>query len=497
MALAFSQAMGAPYHAAVARWPGTPVVDDGGSIVTPGTPVAKDCRVQVDVATEAMRSAEGFKDTDVRLLVLAASLDGLLDTQAQIEVTEGPNAGVYSLQSASTDPAGIAWDCRGRRERQASNQPIIRYLSGGITGDAGLFAVLSISAPLAGTVAGSSMIAGALDNVPPGMSMLSGAVVGGSLLNGGMDVRAALAGQVAGSGSLVGAFTASALLSGQMPSAGTLAGALSTFAALSGTIAGAGAVTGTLTNTPGTVYDTDAQNYFAAMTVQPDATRKGLINDLFVGLKTDGVWAKPDWLILLASHDAQAARINARTPSKIAAAVNSPTFTVDRGFTGDGATSYIDFGENLSASPNQLAQDSGTVGVWCNQASSTTGSSAHFGQSGSGQRYNFNASATTALFRAGDSTSSIYNNVGTTRTGHRTIVRIDASSKAIFHAGANKQTFVVASTGVGTAAYVLRSNTSYSDDRAAVAYSGAGMSDAQVAALHNRLNTFLTAIGAN
>lgn len=108
-------AFGAPFHAGKARWPGTPVYDDGGSIVGPGTPIVKDCTVQVDAATEVMRAQEGYKDLDIRLLVLAASLDGPLDTQATVEVLSGPHAGRYTVQSVGRDPVGIAWDCRGRR----------------------------------------------------------------------------------------------------------------------------------------------------------------------------------------------------------------------------------------------------------------------------------------------------------------------------------------------------------------------------------------------
>lgn len=89
-------------------------------------------------------------------------------------------------------------------------------------------------------------------------------------------------------------------------------------------------------------YDPDAQAYFAAMTVQPSAARKDLINALIVGLKADGIWPRIQWLSLLASHSEQAGRLNIKTPAQIASAVNSPVFTVDRGFAGDGATTYLD-----------------------------------------------------------------------------------------------------------------------------------------------------------
>jgi hypothetical protein len=114
IATAFSAAGLGPYVPAVARWPGTPVYDDGGSILTPGVPIAKDCMVQVDVATQAMRSEAGFVDTDVALLVLCASLDGELDTNATIIASAGPRPGSYSVQSVAKDSMSSHWICRGR-----------------------------------------------------------------------------------------------------------------------------------------------------------------------------------------------------------------------------------------------------------------------------------------------------------------------------------------------------------------------------------------------
>lgn len=115
IALSVSAAIGAGFHSAVARWPGTATFDDGGSIAVPGTPVEKTCSAQVDAATEAMRLQEGYRDTDVRLLVLAATLDGELDTNASVELLAGPHAGAWSLESVTRDPAGLCWEARGRR----------------------------------------------------------------------------------------------------------------------------------------------------------------------------------------------------------------------------------------------------------------------------------------------------------------------------------------------------------------------------------------------
>ena len=112
LATGFAATFGAPYHDAIAIWPGTPVLDSGGSIVTPGSAVELGCSAQVDRATEAMRSAADFLATDVRLLVLG--LDALDDT-AKITIATGPHAGVWRLMSVERDPAAIGFDCRGRK----------------------------------------------------------------------------------------------------------------------------------------------------------------------------------------------------------------------------------------------------------------------------------------------------------------------------------------------------------------------------------------------
>lgn len=107
-----SAALGGPFHAAKLLYPGTPVYDDGGSIIDPGSPYQVDCSAQVDIATEEMRQAEGFLEKDVRLLILGPAT---LDTVPELSITEGPFAGQqYVLHSAQRDTLGFGWECRGR-----------------------------------------------------------------------------------------------------------------------------------------------------------------------------------------------------------------------------------------------------------------------------------------------------------------------------------------------------------------------------------------------
>lgn len=115
IANAFSQRFGGPYHDGYVIVPRRVRLDSGGSLAAPVRPARIACRVQVDVATEAMRAQDGFTDKDVRLLILRDGLAVELNTDVSVEVAGGPHAGTYSVQSVGADAMGVYWDCRGRR----------------------------------------------------------------------------------------------------------------------------------------------------------------------------------------------------------------------------------------------------------------------------------------------------------------------------------------------------------------------------------------------
>ena len=114
IAAGFAERFGAPFVDAVAWWPGTPVKDAGGSIISPGTPVEIACKAQFDAPTIAMRQTEGFTEQDARVLVL--DFDGTLDDEAEIRVASGDNAGQWRLLTVTRDPAGVGYECRARRK---------------------------------------------------------------------------------------------------------------------------------------------------------------------------------------------------------------------------------------------------------------------------------------------------------------------------------------------------------------------------------------------
>lgn len=115
IALSISAATGAGFHDALVKTSGTHTYDTGGSIATPGTPTSRACSAQVDAATEDMRGDSDYREKDMRLLVLAATLTGDLDTDATVQLLDGPHQGEWMVRSVDRDPAGVYYECRGRR----------------------------------------------------------------------------------------------------------------------------------------------------------------------------------------------------------------------------------------------------------------------------------------------------------------------------------------------------------------------------------------------
>lgn len=124
IAVNVSRRVGAGYWPALIITSSGATFDTGGSITAPGVVTERDCFVQVDEATQAMRAAEGYAEGDVRLLVLAGSLPGGLTVDARVRVSAGPHVGLYSVRSAVLDVAASHWDCRGRPEITAVAPPV-------------------------------------------------------------------------------------------------------------------------------------------------------------------------------------------------------------------------------------------------------------------------------------------------------------------------------------------------------------------------------------
>lgn len=231
----------------------------------------------------------------------------------------------------------------------------------------------------------------------------------------------------------------------------------------------------------------------AAFTVKPDLRRVFLLDTLIGELIDSGVWAGRDLFYLTAAHHEQAARVNLKQPGLgDLTAINSPTFTVDRGYQGDGVTAWLDTGKTLASLGNYTQNDAGMF-VWARANVAETARDI-------GTTASFNASLASNLSgnistRANDGTT--LSTSVTTSAGLSAWSRADSGGYAVYRDGALAASHTQASTGVpGGNVCLGRANTTYSTKPIAAGGVGAALSAPQQASLYGALRRFLVGVGA-
>jgi hypothetical protein len=244
-----------------------------------------------------------------------------------------------------------------------------------------------------------------------------------------------------------------------------------------------------------TFTNSEAGALVARFTVQPTNARKALIDNLVGSLKTAGVWTKLDALHVLAAHDAQAARQNWVADAYNLTAVAAPTFTTDRGYQGDGSSSYLDTGFNpTTAVTPQFVQNSGHLSVW----SRTSGAAAPVDM-GNGNSIILTRQTTTDNFARRVNASSSDGTVVADGSGHFLVSRPNSTSSTGYRNAATQGSGSVASAAPDNAAFRVlgRSTTvSFSSRQIAMSSIGASLTSGEVTGFYNALNTYMQAVGA-
>lgn len=242
--------------------------------------------------------------------------------------------------------------------------------------------------------------------------------------------------------------------------------------------------------------DPAAAALIVRMTTPPTAARAALINSTIVSLKAAGVWDLLDALWVMAAADTQAAGLNWKSSSFTLSPVNSPTFTVDRGYAGDGATSYLDTQLNPSLGGLNYARDSTSFGIWCLQSAQTANSVAGFvGTVGTSicprntsdqatYRINFSGATITPANADGSglfmTTRPASNDVNLYRNS--TLL----SNSARLSAAPENGNFRIGSAGT----------TIFSNKQVSIALTGSSLSASEVTAVYQTLTAYLTGVGA-
>ena len=253
----------------------------------------------------------------------------------------------------------------------------------------------------------------------------------------------------------------------------------------------------------GVRYEAESVALFARFSTQPTTARKYLIDKLIKDLKAAGVWNKLDAFYVMAAHTAQAAQRNWKSSSNNLSPVSSPTFVADQGYTGNGTTSYLTTGLELSTATNYLL-NSGHLAVW-SRTNSQEASSLSIGA-----RTTSTTNQATMLLRNGSDLGHARMNQNVNPTGGAVAdsrgffvgSRQASNSNILYRNGVQ----VNATTDVSTAkpafaAYIGAINTggtagAFSARQHSVASIGAGLSAAETLAFYNAVNAYMVQIGA-
>lgn len=265
---------------------------------------------------------------------------------------------------------------------------------------------------------------------------------------------------------------------------------------------GNGPASATKSVTPTGSAETDALN--ARFTTPMTTARAKLYQALYASLKngaTSGanILAKLDGLYILAAADAQAARRNLVQDLYSATAVSSPTFTADRGYTGNGSSSYLETNYNTSSSGGVYAQNSAHAGVWSLTAGALGGAGfGHAVASGFGcavyPRFTDNKAYG---FLNGTATLAGASATVATGLGYTCVVRPDASNILLYRDNSQIGTIARASAAMlNSTLNVVREGNGYYAGQIAAAHFGAALSLAEEQDLYAAIQTYLQAVGA-
>jgi hypothetical protein len=239
-------------------------------------------------------------------------------------------------------------------------------------------------------------------------------------------------------------------------------------------------------------FDPDAKALFLRFTTDPTDARKVLINNLIVALKDAGVWQRLDLLHIRAAADAQAASQN-WVSVQSSTLVNSPSFTIDRGFIGNGSTSYLN--ETVTYSTlSKFTQNDASQGFWSLTDDASSGRD--LGAVGNDANLVVGRSGTTLTARLNSITSAsvtMANSLGFYGVRRNNSLTVDLfKNGSIVLSSASSVSGVPAASAVS----VLRANASYSVRQCAVSFVGGYLNDAQITAFYTAVLTYLQAVGA-
>lgn len=247
--------------------------------------------------------------------------------------------------------------------------------------------------------------------------------------------------------------------------------------------------------------------YFAAVASAGgtiSTARKILYNNFFKSMQAAGLLSLFDRLWIFAAENAVTAKIDL-VGLQSASPINIPTFTANRGYTGDGFSSYVDSNFVASISGVNCLLNSTALHFYCNTNAAINADS--MGGQGAANTLTFfdihQADGTTQGTIANAFASGHVSAAGPDSLGLFSLSRRAANLTTAYKRGVSLGTNATASAAiVNVSSFILGFNNNgtplVSETRrcASAAYS-AGLNDTQETAYNTILETFLTAVGGS
>jgi len=249
-------------------------------------------------------------------------------------------------------------------------------------------------------------------------------------------------------------------------------------------------VHGIIASSGGVSFDADYQAVLDYATTQgytlPSASQQTLQNTLVTDLKTAGVWSKLDTFAVFATDgNSDFALIDWINLSQYTA-VNSPTFTSDGGFQGDGVSAYVDTNYDPSTSAVNYQLDNANRFYWVDNRASGNWEDNLAGRAISGNN-------NSTLIRINSATTSLNSSVDMRSDGFKSINRTSSTNVEIFQ---NTTQYSRTATSVdipsGTQVF-LRAVTGYNASRFRFYGMGASLVSENTD-LYNALNTYISSL---
>jgi hypothetical protein len=231
-------------------------------------------------------------------------------------------------------------------------------------------------------------------------------------------------------------------------------------------------------------------------TTPPSSLRRKQINAFMVALKNAGVIPKLDGLYVHAAETVQALQQNwIQNLYNLTPSATAPTFTADRGSTGNTSTASYGTGFNpTTAVSPKFTLNSASMGVWVN--SDVNEDKSDMGNANALLRARRGATLLPG-YRANDTTTRNGNAISD-GLGLTAWTRTASNAIRVYKNGAVNATATFASVALSNEEILIHTSGAglYNSKRIALSFFGGDLTDNDHLAIYNAANTYLTAIGA-